>query len=290
MLRLLLVILVVSLGFRMCRRYGSDLEVYIWDVGQGDAALIRFPGGKTMLIDAGGGFGEWDLGSRVLLPELARLGVLSLDIALLSHPDQDHGYGFLGLWRELRAGELWVNGREDLRHPKPLLRKLLRSASAENVGVEFFNEVSERDIGGARVRLFPLGTAGAASNNRTLAVLLEWKGVSFAFTGDMESDAESAFFDRIDGPVTVLKVAHHGSRTSSFPAALARARPTWSVISSGAGNHYGHPHVSVLERLQNFDGGMLRTDFHGFAHFVVHEDGRLTCETGKGGCGVGRRE
>jgi len=290
MLRLSLVLVILLGVIRLEGRFGPRLEVILWDVGQGDAALVRFPGGKTMLIDAGGGLGDWDLGGRVLVPELARLGALSLDIALLSHPDQDHGYGFLGLWGAIPAGELWVNGREKVFPAKPLLRKLFRSAAAQSIAVRFHNEESEHWIGGVRVRLFPLGNSGAASNNRTLAVWLEWKGVSFAFTGDMESAAEREFYSKLPGPVTVLKVAHHGSRTSSFPTALSQAHPQWAVISSGAGNTYGHPHEIVLERLRNLGEEVLRTDFHGFARFVVDENGHVRCETGKGNCGMKRRE
>ncbi len=290
MIRWILLVLALSCAWRGYRRFHpTTLEVIFWDVGQGDSALVRFPGGNTWLIDAGGGFQDWDVGRRILYGELARLGVLSIDAAILSHPDQDHGYGFQGLWRGITAREFWVNGREDLARPKPLLRRLFRAAAVEEIAVRLIEEEERSTVSGAQVRAIPLGAPEEPSNNRALALWIEWKGCSFAFTGDMERKPEGELFRRIPS-VTVLKVAHHGSKTSSFPESLMRAHPEWAVLSSGAGNHYGHPHPRIMERLRNLGAIALRTDFHGFVRFTVSSEGTIQCESGRGLCGLRRCE
>jgi len=285
--RLLVFLLISSILWRLADRFSGTLEVVVWDVGQGDAAFIRFPGGKTLLIDAGGGHRDWNVGSRVIVSELARRGALTIDYAVLSHPDQDHGYGFLGVDRELRVGEFWLNGFEPWERPKPLLRKLVRAAAVEDTPIRLISHFDRVEINGVSVRRLPLGKATTAhsTNDRTLALLIEWKGCSFAFTGDMEKKGEKEFFRRVTDRVTVLKVAHHGSKSSSWGSNLVKARPVWAVFSSGAGNSYGHPHPSVVERFRNLATRSLRTDFHGYVRFEVTPSGTIQCTNGRGGCG-----
>src|SRR5437660_1437808 len=107
-------ILVLAVLFPVSRFHDrfvdSTLRVTFFDVGQGDAILAELPRGKTLLVDAGGGFGDYDMGKAELLLELARRGILSLDAVLLTHPDQDHGYGFLGVLQNFAVGALWLNG------------------------------------------------------------------------------------------------------------------------------------------------------------------------------------
>lgn len=264
------------------------LRITFFDVGQGDAALIRFPGGSAWLVDAGGGFADWDEGKRELVPELARLGILSLDTAVLSHPDQDHGYGFLGVLGVLRASELRVNESflRD-RKPKRLLRTLVALAAVRGASVRAVTSPSDERVGGVRVTSLPLG-GGSTTNDRALVLRLEFAGCAVLLPGDIEAAAEHEWVLRDGAPVTLLKVAHHGSRTSSTPEFLAAARPRWAVVSVGLGNRYGHPSSGVLSRLTRARAQVLRTDFHGYVSFTIAPEGTVTCETAQGSCGTAR--
>lgn len=265
-------------------RFGSeDLRLVFFDVGQGDATLIRFPGSENWLVDGGGGWKEWDRGKRDLYLELARLGILTLDAAILSHPDADHGMGLRGVMENIQVREFWWNGAyRPGEHP--LLRELLSIAAVERaVSVPIAR--SETQIhGGVRVLVRPV-EAGKSKNDRVLAIGLEFGGCRVLLAGDSEKRAEEKLRDW--GRSHIWKVHHHGSRTSSTAAFLSAARPGWSVISSGFGNSYGHPAPEVVARLRAFGSRVLRTDFHGYVEFTVRSDGRVSCRSAQGDCGRG---
>ena len=275
----------LSLFFRWKERFRNDrFQVTFFDVGQGDAALLQFPGGKTMLVDAGGGFGEWDMGKRELFLELTRLGILSLDVALLSHPDQDHGYGFVGILQNITMSEFWLNGSflTDLRK-KPLLSTLLGFSQLQGVKVRGFHKRQSMNWNGVGLTLLPV-KEGMSTNNRALVLFAEFGGCGVLFTGDIEAQAEMGLYP--PGRVSLLKVAHHGSRTSSTEGFLLRVLPRWAVISVGLRNRYGHPSPDVLLRLRGHAIQTLRTDFHGYVRFVFSKDGLAECQTALGPCGT----
>ncbi len=276
-------------AFRLHSRFlDRTLRVTFFDVGQGDSILVQLPGGGTLLVDAGGGMGPWDMGKRELVPELARMGILSLDAILLTHPDQDHGYGFLGVLQGLAVGELWLNEGFILeKKKKPLLSALIALARVAGARVRGFAGTERRDWNGVHVTLVPL-SPDRSTNNRALVAALEYGGCRVLLTGDIEEAAERAWKELPGSGPTLLKVAHHGSKTSSTPAFLAKADPKWAVISVGLGNHYGHPSPGVGARLRARRTEVLRTDFHGYVRFAFSEDGRVECASSHGSCGVSR--
>lgn len=287
-----LLVLAVLVGLRVRERSRADrLAVIFFDVGQGDSALVAFPGGRTLLVDAGGGFGDRDVGRRELYRELLRMSIRRLDVALLSHPDQDHAYGFVGLLEELPVGELWVNAAEDRWPRKPLYAELRRLAALQQVTVRSWKRESEARWGGATLRLVPLAPS-RATNERALVLRLEYAGCTVLFTGDIEREGErqlEAWWRRERAPsVTLLKVAHHGSRTSSAESFVGAVRPRWAVISVGQSNRYGHPRPEVVDRLRGAGAVVFRTDFHGYVKFEIGKQGQVRCETALGECGVGR--
>jgi competence protein ComEC len=274
---------VVLLAFRYGDRFRHpDLEILFFDVGQGDSALVRFPGKTNLLVDGGGGFGDWDVGSREIFPELARLGVLTLDGILLSHPDQDHGYGLLGILKNLSVTELWYHPS-----PKPLLGQILRESELHHVRAHPVVTEEKKIIGGVALRFLPVGKRSRETNNRPLVMLLEYGACRAFFGGDMEEVAEAEITPHLSARQTLLKVSHHGSRTSSTEAFLQRAQPSAAVISVGRTNRYGHPHPTVLARLKKHGAQILRTDFHGFIRFRFRGDDTFECETSLGPCGRG---
>ena len=290
-------ILLVLICHRIYQRFQRGaLQVTFFDVGQGDSALLLFPGGKTILVDAGGGpihrgatiEGGPDLGTKELFPELARMGILHLDVAFLTHPDWDHAYGFHGILQELSVGELWLNSAfMKLSPPNPLLDSLVRKARLRGTPIREFSKAAEFTLQGVRLHVIPLHGDGK-TNDESLVLFVEFAGCTAFFSGDVEAPSEREL-TRFRLPRSLLlKVAHHGSKTSSTESFLRWAFPRWAVISVGARNHYGHPSPVVLRRLKAHGISIFRTDFHGYVRFSFSSKGEVECETALGSCGRAR--
>lgn len=274
-------------GLRSWGRFGdTSLRLTFFDVGQGDAALVEFPGGESWLVDGGGGEPGRDRGKRVLFPELTRLGVLRVREAVLSHPHQDHAQGFDGLFGEI-AVDRFVFGSGFLGE-RGLMDRLRRKA--RNAGVEAVLVENEKGvpIPGGSARFLALNV-GRTVHDRSLLLELRFGGCVALFPGDAEAEGEKEWVRRNPGTrIDLLKVPHHGSLTSSTPEFLDSISPRWAVVSVGLGNGYGHPKARVLERYRERGISVLRTDFHGFVRFRISPDGRVGCETALGPCGEAR--
>ncbi len=205
-------------------------EATLLDVGQGDAILLR-DGAHALLID-GGGWPAGDFGGRVLLPALARLGVRSLEAAVVSHPDADHCAGLADLAAYIPIDELWIApGWGDA----PCLRRLM-SGRARSVRVLWRGDRVEWRGFSFEV-LHPAPGALGAGNDRSLVLAAEAGGRSLLLTGDLPEVVETMLVRRrVLHPVSVLKVAHHGSRSSTSLPFLSSTAPRWALISAGRNN------------------------------------------------------
>lgn len=232
------------------------LEAAFIDVGQGDATLL-VDGSSALLVD-GGGWRRGDPAARLLIPALVRLGVGRLSALALSHGDLDHCGGLEALGFYWPVEELWT--------------------SAETAATGCGREVGKRaprsrllaagdqlDFGRWRIEvLWPPRAGGPAGNDGSLVLRASAEGFSLLLTGDIEKAAEARLrAGTADLSADVLKVAHHGSRSSSTAAFLDAVAPRWAVISAGEGNRFGHPAPEVLERLARRGSRVLRTDRHG---------------------------
>ena len=249
------------------------LEVTVLDVGQGDAILIETPGGRDVLIDSGPG--------RAVLRGLGREMAWrdrSIDLVVVTHAQADHATGLLDVLdrydvRRIVAGPSGDNSLIE--------RTLTRAASGEGAAIERLAAGTSFDLGGG-VRLDvlspPAAADGASGNDASIVLRLVWRDVSFLLTGDIEANAEKALVESgVDLRATVLKVAHHGSKTSSTTAFLDAVRPSIAVVSSGAENRFGHPAPDVIERLGAY-ADIYNTAADGAVHFET--DGqRLWIET-----------
>ncbi len=272
-----LVLALVGLGALLSagRPAARGVEIALIDVGQGDSILLR-DGDQAVLVD-GGGWRVGDLGGRVLLPALLAEGVRDLDAVVMSHPDLDHCGGLVDISaylpvREVWTGPDWESGgcAGKLREIPGARTRILAAGGEVRVG---------------RWRLKVLHPAaderrGLESNERSLVLRAEALGRSFLLTGDIESWAESRLLSRSeeDVRVDVLKVAHHGSRTSSTESFLDAARPKLALISAGVGNLYHHPAPEIVERLEERGIRVLRTDRDGMILLRLQEDGRARLE------------
>lgn len=210
----------------------GEVEVWQLDVGQGLSMLLRTRD-HAMLYDAGARVGDFDLGERVVLPSLRKLGIRQLDLMLLSHADNDHAGGALAVWRgidvaRVRSGE-----------PGALPDALQAQPCESGLGWQW---------NGVRFLLWQW-PAAADGNQASCVLQVEARGERLLLTGDIDVHAERAL---LASPLAVhthwLQAPHHGSRTSSSMALLQRLRPTAVLISRGRGNAFGHPHAEVLAR------------------------------------------
>ena len=207
-------------------------DIWQLDVGQGLAILIRTRH-HTLLYDAGPRFGDFDLGERVVLPALYKLGINRIDLMLLSHADADHAGGALAVSRGLRVTRV-ISG------DPPGLPAILRAEACESGRQWQWDGVS-----------FQLWQWAAAhdSNQRSCVLQIEANGERLLLTGDIDTAAERVLLESpLAVPTHWLQAPHHGSRSSSSMALLRALRPHSVLISRGQGNSFGHPHPLVLAR------------------------------------------
>jgi competence protein ComEC len=243
------------------------LRVSFIDVGQGDATLIDFPNGQLALVDTGQG-GRHPA-ARELRGLLAARRRSRIDLVVITHGHPDHYGGLPNLVGEIEIGELWLNGQLLTEEEDGAMASLISSAMARGTRVRFAPELCGRNprFGGANLEVLwpcPRYDAALDLNDNSIAIRLAFGQHSFLLTGDLERESEGLLLaeGRIR-PADVLKVGHHGSRTSTSPPFLLAVRPSLAVISSGAGNRYGHPSPEVVARLRQARARVLRTDLHG---------------------------
>ncbi|HYI94747.1 MAG TPA: ComEC/Rec2 family competence protein, partial [Bryobacteraceae bacterium] len=259
------------------------LEVSTIDVAQGDSLLVVFPDGKTMLVD-GGGFPVFkgstarrmDIGEQVVSPYLWQRGLRHIDVVAMTHAHEDHAQGLNAVVKNFRPKQLWTGA---VRGTNPLVME------ARRAGVEIVQPQAgySRQFGGATVRaLAPSADyvpASSAKNNDSLVLEITYGQRRFVLTGDAERAVEWELVasGRL-GPVDVLKVGHHGSKSSTTPEFMDLAKPKFAMISVGDGNLYGHPHPDVLSRLKDAHTQVFRTDRDGLTRFLT-DGNRLVAET-----------
>ncbi len=154
--------------------------------------------------------------------------------------------------------------------------------------IRVFSADEKFEWGGVKGIVFTLRgeRSSGETNDKSLVVELEGYRCTALFTGDIEKSAEATLLRRGLKRATLLKVPHHGSKTSSTPGLLQRVKPRWAIISVGQGNTYGHPHSGVLARYVERGIQVLRTDFHGYVRFTINESGSIACQSSLGPCGT----
>ena len=245
------------------------LRITFLDVGQGDATFVELPEGPRLLVDGGpGGARRFDVGERVLSPFLWNRPVARLDVVAVSHSDSDHSGGLAAVLRHFRVGEFWESGRWGAGG-REVLPALLQSGAPRRV----LNAGQRLWIGSALVTVLnPDRLPNVSVNDDSLALRLDWRGVSTLIAGDLGWPGEARMLERGDPVrVLVLRVAHHGSRFSSSAPFLEAAQPSFAIISVGARNPFRHPTAEALSRLKAAGARIYRTDRDGA--IVMETDG-----------------
>jgi competence protein ComEC len=238
------------------------LSILMIDVGQGDSFFIKFPNGKTALIDAGNTSFYFDNAERVIIPLLKYLNVEKIDYGFVSHIDFDHHSGFVSLILEEKINRIF----------KPALdTTLTKDIRFEKFLTDFeipFEYYKQDLVKIGNVKLYFLNydkfihSLDLETNNRSGVIKIVHGNNSFLFTGDLEKNAENEYSKKykefLDSDV--LKVSHHGSKTSTSNEFFRYVAPKLGLISAGINNNFGHPADIVLERLNFFNSEILRTD------------------------------
>ncbi|MEA2604122.1 MAG: competence protein ComEC [Acidobacteriota bacterium] len=249
-------------------------ELAMLDVGQGDSILLR-DGDRAILVD-GGGWDGGDLGGRVLLPALLGEGVHHLHALVMTHPDRDHCGGLVDIAAYLPVDEVWTAPGWE---PTGCAGRLL---SVPGMRHRFLSRGQHLGLGRWRLTvLHPEADGRRAINERSLVLLATVRGRRVLLTGDIESGSEHELADCCGQELRadVLKVAHHGSRTSSTPTFLEAVIPRLALISCGVRNLYHHPSPEVVERLEEGRARVLRTDQSGEILLRFGTDGRIRIAT-----------
>jgi competence protein ComEC len=259
----------------------GEVELHVLDVGQGDAALLRTPGGRWVLLDAGPAWDGGDAGSRTILPYLRRRGG-SLEAFVLSHPHTDHVGGAASVLAELEPRTYW-----DAAFAGGSVAYISSLTAARQEGIEW-RRVHPGDtmmIDGVDISFLAPDSAWTVGlvdpNLASTVTLIRYGVVRFLLVGDAERAEEDWLLGEYPSGLRadVLKVGHHGSSTSSSDAFLAAVKPRAAIISVGARNQYGHPSNDVLRVLANAGADVFRTDLSGTV--IARTDGqRLEIEAG----------
>ena len=251
----------------------NHLRVTFLDVGQGDATLIELPDQQTILIDGGASYERWDIGRMVVAPYLWDQGIRRVDHVIATHPQLDHVGGLAWVVEKFDVGQFWDNGMqrkesffyalEEVVRRKKLVKRvawegqdLLRESSCQ---LHSFNPSRQMERGGTQ------SVANADSfNNRSVVLKLTCGQQSFLFPADVEIPTLEGFVrEKATHSARVVKIPHHGAKSSLHRSWISHLRGEIAVASAGFGNRYGHPADAVLRAYREQGFEVYRTDCDG---------------------------
>ena len=269
-------LLLCSLGSSFAQ--SKLLTVTFLDVGQGDSILIESPSGRTALIDGGGRAytGKEDpAGRSIVVPFLRKHGINNLDLVVLTHPHDDHVGGLSYVLEKIKVNQVIDSGQP---HTSPGFKRFLKVIEAKHIPYKIGRAGQILDLGGGVIGYIlhpsePLieGTVSDLNNN-SIVIKLVYGKTSFLLVGDIAFEGEERLISKFNLKSDVLKVGHHGSKTSTSDGFLGAAKPRYGVISVGARNKFGHPNPKTLGRLDGAGVNVFRTDLKGAV--IIKSDGQ----------------
>jgi beta-lactamase superfamily II metal-dependent hydrolase len=250
----------------------KDLSVHFIDVGQGDSEFIDC-NGSTLLIDGGPGTANGKTEAY-----LKSYGITSLDYVAATHPHEDHIGGLINVLSDMKVGSVIMTGATTNTDAFASFVSVIKTKGLKTIKAVPGNTYA---LGGASFTILAPNAQYNDLNETSVVIRLVYKHRSFLFTGDASKESEADMLAKgYELQSDVLKVGHHGSDTATSDAFLKAVKPKIAVISVGAGNIYGLPDDSVIEKLNASGAKVLRTDYNGT--IVITSDGStLTYETEK---------
>ncbi|HVW76842.1 MAG TPA: ComEC/Rec2 family competence protein [Alloacidobacterium sp.] len=250
------------------------LEITAIDVGQGDSLLVVTPDGKTLLIDGGGLVGaspesKFDTGEDVVSQLLWARGIRRLDAVAITHAHIDHIGGLPSILANFRPHALWVGRNPD----SPAYDRLMREAQSLGIPKQQFAAGSSFRFGNVEIEVLSPASGyvpkSAPSNDDSLVLRIAYGSTSALLEGDAEAPSERRMLAFHELHSDLLKVGHHGSKTSTTPDFLRAVSPAYAVISVGRHNYYGHPKLETLDKLAGAHIRTWRTDLLGASTFYL---------------------
>ncbi|MBQ8299012.1 MAG: DNA internalization-related competence protein ComEC/Rec2 [Clostridia bacterium] len=235
------------------------VELTAIDVGQGDAFLIITENQKTILVDGGGSeTSDYDVGANILVPYLLDRGIMKLDYVFVSHAHADHIDGIYSVLKSLNVGKIYIGPQLE---NDAMIEELYSLANKKRLKIEQIKAKDMLTIDEIKIEILYPGRADIDTNVNNLSLIMKFtcNGRKILFTGDAEEKVEESLVADIEADI--LKVGHHGSRTSSSEEFVKKVLPKISLISVSENNTYGHPNKDVLERLQKVGKVFMTKDF-----------------------------
>ena len=281
--KIIMVIMIVILIANSCiyvKNHGKMI-IYFIDVGQGDSTLIRTAQSKIILIDGGGSENSsFNVGEKTLLPYLLDRKITMLDYVVISHFDTDHCGGILYLMEHIKVKNIIISkqGKESSNY-----NKFKNIVLDKGISVIFAKKGNKIKIDNETYMdvLFPSNNLilNNILNNNSIVTKICYNNFSILFTGDVEEIAEKEICSQYNTTnklrANILKVAHHGSKTSSTAEFIKMVKPQIALIGVGEKNKFGHPNDGVIQRLKNMNTKIYRTDKMGEIVIQINNMGEV---------------
>lgn len=261
--------------------FPQKLRIFFIDVGQGDSTLIITPDKKTVLID-GGGSDSFDVGEKVLLPYLLDRRILKIDYVLISHFDTDHCGGILTIMEKVKVKNIIISEQAEHSENYERFKKLMIHKKIRLIEVKKGDKIKIGRYSEFKI-LFPTSRLLSENplNNNSIVTQFNYNNFKMLFTGDIEKLAEQQILktEKAEIRADILKVAHHGSKTSSIPEFIKAVRPKIALIGVGKNNTFGHPNQQTIKNLENIKCRIYRTDLQGEIIIKIDQKGRMNVKS-----------
>ena len=261
--------------------FPQKLRIFFIDVGQGDSTLIITPDKKTVLID-GGGSDCFDVGEKVFLPYLLDRRILKVDYVLISHFDTDHCGGILTIMEKVKVKNIIISEQAEHSENYERFKKLMIHKKIRLIEVKKGDKIKIGRYSEFKI-LFPTSRLLSENplNNNSIVAQFNYNNFKMLFTGDIEKLAEQQILkaEKAEIRADILKVAHHGSKTSSIPEFIKAVKPKIALIGVGKNNTFGHPNQQTIKNLENIKCRIYRTDLQGEIIIKIDQKGRMNVKS-----------
>ena len=277
--KIITLLLIIIISISLFNKLDKKLEIHFIDVGQGDSSLIITPKGKKILID-GGGDENYNIGNNVLIPYLLSKKINTIDYIIVSHFDTDHVGGLISVAEHLKTKNIIIS--KQINNSKNLYN-LVKIANSKNINIIQIRENEiidiEKDI--KLLFLWPRSNEMVLENslnNNSIVCKLYYNDFSILFTGDIEKESEKRIIKEYDKKIlksNVIKIAHHGSKTSTTSNFIDTVSPSIALIGVGENNNFDHPNIEIINRLKENNIDIYRTDLDGEITLTINKKGRI---------------
>ena len=268
--------------------YQDRMRINFIDVGQGDSCLIRYKG-TNIMIDSGGSLSKnkdgksYDIGENVLNNYLLNRGITRLDYIMASHFDEDHSQGFVFLLKNMKVKNVIISEQYKTSSIYEQFKQICKNQNIQIIYVRSGDEIRIKDL--VFKILHQKSKENQISenplNNNAIVCMVKYKNRRILFTGDIEKVAENEMVKEYTNGLKadILKVGHHGSKTSTTKEFLDLINPSVALIGVGQNNKFGHPNEDVIKRLEEKNIQIYRTDEMGEISVIIDKNGKIKINT-----------